>query len=262
MSHFCKFCNKEFEKGIQLGGHISGCKLNPTSINRNKKISLSSFGKKTSIETKSKLSVSMKNYFSKNPDKLPYKLYHSSKESWIENIFKNKLIKENIINWKQEYNFSIYSFDFAFENLMLAIELDGGTHQFKHVKCIDYEKEKLANEYGWTVIRFTGIEIKHNLDYCISVVKNYINSENKISLKYKTPHEKYTHEVNLRKLEKLRILEDKKNKILNSNINFNKNGWILEVSNILNIKPQCIHKWMKNNMLEFYNSTCYKRKYL
>lgn len=34
--HICKFCNKEFEKGIQLGGHIIRCPLNPKKPIKNK----------------------------------------------------------------------------------------------------------------------------------------------------------------------------------------------------------------------------------
>jgi hypothetical protein len=29
--HICKYCGKEFESGIKLGGHVVGCKLNPKS---------------------------------------------------------------------------------------------------------------------------------------------------------------------------------------------------------------------------------------
>lgn len=36
--HICIFCNKEFERGVQLGSHIRGCKLNPKFNDIQKKI--------------------------------------------------------------------------------------------------------------------------------------------------------------------------------------------------------------------------------
>jgi hypothetical protein len=47
------------------------------------------------------------------------------------------------------------------------------------------------------------------------------------------------------------------NQILNSNIDFSKRGWIYKVSILLGKRRQRIPKFMRENMLEFYN-TCFK----
>ena len=47
--------------------------------------------------------------------------------------------------------------------------------------------------------------------------------------------------------------------ILKSNIDFSKLGWVEKVSKILNIAPQKVTKWMKRNMNQFYNESCFKR---
>lgn len=35
MNHICKYCGKEFENGIKLGGHVSKCKYNPNNNQTN-----------------------------------------------------------------------------------------------------------------------------------------------------------------------------------------------------------------------------------
>jgi hypothetical protein len=59
MNHICKFCGKTFDKGIQLGGHVARCKLNPNSKNTFKKISNSKNGKSLSQSHKQNISNSI-----------------------------------------------------------------------------------------------------------------------------------------------------------------------------------------------------------
>jgi hypothetical protein len=48
-------------------------------------------------------------------------------------------------------------------------------------------------------------------------------------------------------------------KLLASNIDFSKFGWVKEAAKIIDITDQKVGKWMKRNMPEFYESSCYKR---
>ena len=45
---------------------------------------------------------------------------------------------------------------------------------------------------------------------------------------------------------------ERKNVILNSNIDFNKRGWLTKVSKLLNINKTVCLKWFKRNMNDFY----------
>ena len=75
--------------------------------------------------------------------------------------------------------------------------------------------------------------------------------------KKQTPKPSHYLEQNFEKA-KLKT-EDLKNKIqliINSNINFNKRGWNIKVSKILNITPQAVKKWMIREMPDFYKK-CY-----
>lgn len=47
--HFCRYCSREFESGISLGGHTIRCKMNPNSVKTN-----GWTGKKHEEETKKK----------------------------------------------------------------------------------------------------------------------------------------------------------------------------------------------------------------
>lgn len=47
--------------------------------------------------------------------------------------------------------------------------------------------------------------------------------------------------------------------IKNSDIEFDKFGWVNKVAVIINQKPQKVNKWMQRMMLDFYNDKCFKR---
>lgn len=48
-------------------------------------------------------------------------------------------------------------------------------------------------------------------------------------------------------------------KVLDSNIDFSKLGWVKQVATLLGKREQKINAWMKKYMLEFYEKNCYKR---
>lgn len=121
-------------------------------------------------ETKEKISKIRIKYLLENPDKVPYLLNHSSKESYPEKLFREALIKNNITGWQQEYRNGLYSYDFAFTDLKIDVEIDGGTHKSEKVKKIDLRRDNWSKEQGWRVIRFTAKQIKENIDNCINVL--------------------------------------------------------------------------------------------
>ena len=170
--HKCKFCGKQFESGRQLGGHTGGCSKNPNSTKKLKLLSDIAKTQKHTPETKEKMSKSRREYLRKNPDQVPYRLYHSSNESWPESVIRKSLISENIADWTQEYAMGIYSVDFAFPNKKLAIEIDGSTHLIDSVKRKDKIRDEYLSEQGWKTIRFTAKRVKHDLQGVINDIKN------------------------------------------------------------------------------------------
>ncbi len=126
---------------------------------------------KASIETRKKISEGRKAYLKLHPEKVPYRLNHSSKESWLEKTMDQALKDSKIIGYIREYQKELYSYDFAFLDVKLDIEVDGQTHEQEKVKLIDTERDRLALLDGWTVLRFTWQEIRYNLANCIEIIK-------------------------------------------------------------------------------------------
>ncbi len=131
-------------------------------------------GKKMSDEVKKKISDSRIKYLKENPDKVPYKLNHSSKMSYPEKIFYNALVSSKLSGWEYNYQNSIYSYDFAFVKEKIDIEIDGGTHLTEKVKQIDKRRDEFSRQQGWTVVRFTAKEVKENVIKCIEKVKTIL----------------------------------------------------------------------------------------
>jgi very-short-patch-repair endonuclease len=172
----CHYCGVTFANAKSLGGHLGGCKLNPNYEDRRKKLSDIAKNRIVSEDTKDKISKSRKLYLDANPGNIPYLLNHSSKESYPEKLFREKLEKENILGWTQEYPILRYSLDFAFVDLKLDIEIDGGTHNSESVIKKDFERDRRLRELGWNIIRIKACDIKKNIDKEFKKIRTALSS--------------------------------------------------------------------------------------
>lgn len=84
-------------------------------------------GRKHTEEEKQKISKSRKAYLSANPDKVPYLLNHSSKESFPETYFKELFVAEGIF-LEYHHQISKYELDFCDVEKKIDIEIDGEQH--------------------------------------------------------------------------------------------------------------------------------------
>lgn len=110
-------------------------------------------GKKHSFEEKLHLSMIRKKYLMEHPDKVPYLLNHSSKESYPEKYFA-EVFKNEKLNVVRYFQVSLYQIDFAIPNIKIAIEIDGEQHYVDDkVKKCDSNKEKFLNNLGWKIYR-------------------------------------------------------------------------------------------------------------
>jgi len=119
---------------------------------------------KHSDETKAKLRKIRLDYMKTHPEDTAWR---KSNMSYPEKLFKNKIIE---LGWDKKYSiereksFFPYFVDFAFINEMVGVEIDGSQHLIEERIISDEKKDKLLNNLGWSVIRITAEEVKHNID--------------------------------------------------------------------------------------------------
>lgn len=131
-------------------------------------------GRSHSEETKKKLSKIQIAFLTKHPDKVPYKLNHSSQKSYPEKVFENALKAADIKGWKYHYQHGIYQYDFAFLKIKLDVEIDGGTHTTEKVKLIDKRRDEWSKNQGWKILRFTAKRVKSDVGSCINELRKFL----------------------------------------------------------------------------------------
>jgi cyclase len=79
-------------------------------------------------------------------------------------------------HFRRQHPLSDYVADFYSHNLKLVIELDGSIHDLDENKKKDQERQAAIESLGLTVIRFTNDEIKHQVEMCVEIIRNYIKT--------------------------------------------------------------------------------------
>jgi len=289
---FCNYCQKEYKTKLSLGSHQCKCPSNKNRHYVNGMTGKSAWNKglsaknnesikraaktfsenakknprKRTVEQSLKQSKSLREYWKNNPDKHPWK--KSSKFKSVPCDFLKQKLTANGIQFIEEWqplenrNFSI---DIAFPDIKLGIEVNGNQHYDSYSKLKPYyqTRHNLIEQAGWTLIELHYVSCYDNE----ILEKILINKE-------QPDYTKYFLEKKLRKI-KPKVVKTKKSnnqkqknllknkplveQIINSGINFSVFGWVQQVSKILNICPQKVSQWMKRNMLEFYETKCFKR---
>ena len=151
----CRFCNKEFSTIYARNGHeVAGCDLNP---NRYK---IPPHSDQISEEIREKISKGLIRYLKDNPDKVPYRLYHSSKESYPEKYFR-EMFQQLRLDFEPQYPVQSYNLDFAFLNNKIDVEIDGELH-YSDPKVVkrDIRRNLYLSNLGWKIIRIRWSEYK------------------------------------------------------------------------------------------------------
>lgn len=139
----CPFCKKSWiTTNSGYTNHVKSCEMNPNRVSGNWK------GHHHTDEQKKKISESRKKYLEEHPDKVPFKLNHSSKESYPEKYFREWLQKENIFSEK-EYQVGRYTLDFAWPEKGIYIEIDGSQHSLDWMQEHDKIRTDYLSNKGW-----------------------------------------------------------------------------------------------------------------
>lgn len=70
-----------------------------------------------------------------------------------------------------------YIADFMCKELMLVIEVDGSIHHLEEVIKNDAERQKVLEEAGFTVLRFTNEEVLENIQAVYSYLEDWIEKK-------------------------------------------------------------------------------------
>lgn len=68
-----------------------------------------------------------------------------------------------------------YIVDFYCHELMLAIEIDGSSHDYEEAIQLDIERQKRLESFGVKFLRFDDLDVKHSIEYVINSILDYIN---------------------------------------------------------------------------------------
>ena len=78
--------------------------------------------------------------------------------------------KPNGYKFRRQHPLGIYIADFYCHKLKLVIELDGSIHKNKEVKQNDEIRQKLIEEDGLIVIRFTNTQIQKDIQNVLKII--------------------------------------------------------------------------------------------
>lgn len=92
-----------------------------------------------------------------------------------ELILYDFLTNLGFIYQKKHYiNSKLYVSDFANDNLMIWIEIDGRTHNNLKAKELDIQRDKILTNFGYKVLRFKNKEVQDNTDKVKSLILSCI----------------------------------------------------------------------------------------
>lgn len=219
---------------------------------------------------KESVSQGRKKFLADNPNKHPWK-NRKAKSAPCENV--KKFLQNRGINFVEEYspipgrNFSV---DIAFPDLKYGIEINGNQHYNRDGTLKEYysTRHNIFIEHGWTLLELhyslcfndelldKVITLRHTADYTSFILQHLEDKKNAKAKKNGRTRKEFLEE---RRQYFAAKWELKIQEIRNSDIDFNKFGWVQKVAEVLAISPQHVNRWMKIHLPNIY-STAFKRR--
>ena len=122
-------------------------------------------GRKHTEEEKQKIGAGVKRFLEANPEMVPYKRNHSSRESYPELYFTD-LFEAEGIKLEKQFPVKSYRLDFCNPDKKVAIEIDGEQH-YVDMKMVDHDekRDQVLTSLGWQVYRIRWSQFKSaNID--------------------------------------------------------------------------------------------------
>lgn len=287
LKYICSFCNKEYNSIYAQRTHQRFCKLNPDHVvspfikynneragvwnkgltkdtderlkqkgeklsqrYKNGELKAPQTGKSVSVETKKKISESMKKAQKEgrayNIGQSRWNNEHSIPEKWLISVLKNNFNQIENIDYKTEMPFYRYALDFAWPEKRLCIEIDGKQHLYDEKQIArDIEKDRLLKEDGWKELRLKWGYVVAKKEEAIKLITDFLNECGNITIPmYKSQLEIWEEKRKENELAGVlknkigrfcpkKLTEDqwlkRKEIILNSDVDLTKLGWKSEV---------------------------------
>lgn len=222
-------------------------------------------GKHHTEESKEKIRKARFEYLKLKTGNTAWEKVQRGELTYLEQRFYDELKKHNLFKkYDIIYNLCEYPYflDFAFLNIKFAVEMDGACH-FSNGKRIqhDIDRDKTLDKKGWKMFRIAyndnWEEKIDELFIILNDINNYIPKSLEDRLYIRSEYKK--EKVKKEKVVDYNIINNI-NLVINSDINFSKQGWTQEVAKIINKQPQKVTQWMRKYMFDFWNEKCFKRK--
>lgn len=263
----CKWCNEEviFETRQKLIEHLKEkhpekrspwnkgltketCSKIKASSEKLSKTTKGRPGHKMSAEARKKISEARKKYIKEHNgiwwnSRSNYK--RSYAEEWTKKIIETEVNDNTFI---EEYHFGRWFLDFAWPDKKIYIEIDGDQHEWPERKKTDEEKDSYCIANGWKVLRLKWKDICNNTQIAINVIKEFILSAKIIDYEFKQK-ERYIKKGYYHLDESIWL--ERKEKILNSNIDMTKYGWKTALEKTTGLSRRVIVNTIKHFKDEF-----------
>lgn len=279
----CKYCGKELGNRLsEIGSHhrwcekrpdrklrkVGKCKVCGIEINSRRSYCGSCRPRHHTESTKIKLSEMRKKWIRENPDKHPWCKIEKFISKPCEKF--KQFLREHGIKYVEEYKVlddHNYYIDIAFPDKKIGIEINGNQHYQNdgNLKPYYQHRHDLIESFGWKIIEIQYIFVYRNkfLNNILNTVfKNwncderfYFDSKRKKKRLYRTKDD-----IFYRRTKKFEEIVNKRIELINnSNINFSKQGWVKQVSELVGMSHSHVSKFMRKFMPETY-LICFKRK--
>jgi very-short-patch-repair endonuclease len=217
-------------------------------------------------EVKARSREARLNFIKSNPEQTAWRLNHKN-QSWPEKFFEAACVRNGLDKqFEIVKELSIFPFyvDFAFIDVKVAVEIDGAQHEREEYILSDKRKDEVLNKNGWRVFRVPA-KFLFSIETADEVILKLIsfigdNYQKSVCSGIITAKDKKVRVSEEKEKSKQQTKLDIIKRIESSKIDFSKFGWVNKVALILNFEPQSVNRWMKRNMLDFYEEKCFKRK--
>ncbi len=112
-------------------------------------------------------------YYGATPEILRRASELRKKMTPAEKILWQKLRKDQLgANFRRQHAIGSFIADFYCHSKKLVVELDGIVHKTSYQSERDVQRDKIMQDYGLTVLRFTNNEIERNINEVLQKIKS------------------------------------------------------------------------------------------